>query len=315
MNITIIVPVYNGAETIRQCLEAILRINYPEDLMEILVVDDGSSDNTLNIVRELNSNRINVISNVENKGRAYTRRRGADEAGNDSLLFIDSRVIVDPNAINAISRNEDRIQIPKTVAGNRNQWDIALNLIRGSVFRNSDRYEYITEENFDSLPKGTTAIFIPKDVFLDACTKIDYTSKFVSEDTGLLLHVVKQGYRIFRNPDFKVTYLQRAGLWNNMVHLFERGPRFVDYYYGRHVKLTAVIRCFVLLSVLSLALFVLCPVCILYALGIFFCLDIAVSAVMGRDMRGRIILLVFLPVIFLSFGLGVLKGLFVKFKR
>lgn len=311
-NITIIVPVYNGAETIRQCLEAILLINYPENLLEILVVDDGSTDNTLNIIGELNSCRIRVISNEENKGRAYTRFRGASEAENDNLFFIDSRVIVDKDAINAICRYDDPVQIPRTVEGNKNEWDIALCLLRGLAFRNSDQYDYITEENFDRVPKGSTSLFISKDIFLEACSMINYESKYVNEDTGLLLHVVKEGYRIFRNPDLKITYLQRSGLRSNIVHLFERGPRFVDYYYGRHVRITAVIRSFLFLLAVCSGLFIIYPAGILYALAIFFCLDIFISAVIGKSMMERFVLLFFLPVIFLSFGFGVLKGLLVR---
>ena len=51
--ITIVVPVLNGEKTIKSCLDSIFEVNYPEDKYEVIVVDNGSKDNTLMIARRI----------------------------------------------------------------------------------------------------------------------------------------------------------------------------------------------------------------------------------------------------------------------
>ena len=164
--ISIIVPVYNGSETIHACLEAILCLDYPEELLEIIVVNDGSTDNTLELVQQKKSPRIRIINNDINRGRAFTRLRGAQEASRDQLLFIDSRVIVDRAALKAIGKSEESIQSPLIIKGTDTIWDSALNSLRRVAFKKYYQHRdtrFIDLSNFDYTPKGTTALYIPKD--------------------------------------------------------------------------------------------------------------------------------------------------------
>ncbi|MBI4844704.1 MAG: glycosyltransferase family 2 protein [Nitrospirae bacterium] len=313
--VAVIIPVYNGAETIRRCLDAALNIDYPHELMEILIVDDGSTDNTLDIVSELNSKRIKVISNLENKGRAYTRLRGADEAVNEMLFFVDSRAIVSPDVIKVLIKYDEPVQMPKTITGSGNLWGTALGALRRTVFRNSEIHSHIDKENFYDVPKGTTSLFILKRLFQEASHKIDYKNRHVNEDTGLLWHIVKEGHRIFRNPDFSIMYLQRKGFKDNIAHLFERGPRFVEHYYGRHSGFTLLIRLFLFMLAASLMLFTVYPRGICYLLSILLLSDILFCAAAGRNARERVSILLLLPLIFSAFSLGILKGMLVRRPR
>jgi len=125
-----IVPVYSAAESICACLEAILHIDYPEELLEIIVVNDGSRDTTLELINAMNSPRIKIINNERNRGRAFTRLTGARESASDHLLFIDSRVIIDRGALMAIEKSGELIQSPLTIKGTDTIWDSALNSLR-----------------------------------------------------------------------------------------------------------------------------------------------------------------------------------------
>lgn len=82
---SIIIPTYNGAKRIRACLDA-LAPQVAGRQVEILVVDDGSTDNTAEVVRSYSD--VRLISQV-NAGPASARNRGAAEARGELLLFTD----------------------------------------------------------------------------------------------------------------------------------------------------------------------------------------------------------------------------------
>ncbi len=104
--ISIIIPVYNGSNTIGQCLRAIFESSYPN--FECIVVDDHSSDNTLEIAE---SSGAKIIKLHKQKGAAYSRNRGAEAAQGDILLFIDADVEIYPDSlkkvVKAFSENPD----------------------------------------------------------------------------------------------------------------------------------------------------------------------------------------------------------------
>lgn len=87
--ISIIIPVYNVSAYLRQCLESVINQSYSH--LEIIVVNDGSTDNSLSICEEyaLKDDRIRLI-NQENKGLSGARNTGIDAATGDYILFIDS---------------------------------------------------------------------------------------------------------------------------------------------------------------------------------------------------------------------------------
>ena len=86
--ISIIIPVYGVEQYIRQCLESIINQTYKN--IEILVVNDGTKDNSMKIVEEyLDDKRIKVI-NKENGGLSSARNKGLEYVTGDYILFVDS---------------------------------------------------------------------------------------------------------------------------------------------------------------------------------------------------------------------------------
>jgi glycosyltransferase involved in cell wall biosynthesis len=83
---SVIVPAYNAESTIGKCLDALERQNIPRDEYEVIVVDDGSTDNMPGIVKRF---PVKYISQ-QNKGPASARNRGAGEAKGEIILFTDS---------------------------------------------------------------------------------------------------------------------------------------------------------------------------------------------------------------------------------
>ena len=88
IKISVIIPVYNVEKYIRQCLESV--INQTLKNIEIIVVNDGTKDNSMKIAEEyLSDKRIRII-NKENGGQSSARNAGMREAKGKYICFIDS---------------------------------------------------------------------------------------------------------------------------------------------------------------------------------------------------------------------------------
>lgn len=87
--VSVIVPVYNTEKYLRQCLDSIVNQTYQN--LEIIIVNDGSTDSSLAICKEYKNNdlRINII-NKKNGGLSSARNAGLKEATGDYVLFVDS---------------------------------------------------------------------------------------------------------------------------------------------------------------------------------------------------------------------------------
>ena len=89
--ISVVVCVYNGAKTIRKCLDGLVGLKYPN--FEILVVDDGSLDDTASLVSGYN---VRLIS-TPNGGLSRARNRGLAEAKGEIVAYIDADATPDPH--------------------------------------------------------------------------------------------------------------------------------------------------------------------------------------------------------------------------
>lgn len=87
--LSVIVSVYNTEKYVEKCIDAILNQTYEN--IELLIIEDGSSDNSLNILKKYkNNNKVKLLVNKENKGLSYSRNRGMKEASGQYIGFIDS---------------------------------------------------------------------------------------------------------------------------------------------------------------------------------------------------------------------------------
>ena len=89
-SVSVVVCTYNGSRTIRDCLEGLQRLDYPD--FEVIVVDDGSTDGTATIAREYD---VRVIS-TENRGLAAARNLGLTAARGEIVAYLDDDAYPDP---------------------------------------------------------------------------------------------------------------------------------------------------------------------------------------------------------------------------
>ena len=90
--ISVIVPVYNGESYIERCIDSIINQAYTN--WELIVVNDGSTDKTVDILKQYNNNKIK-IHHQKNKGVSEARNLGLSYATGDYIAFIDADDIID----------------------------------------------------------------------------------------------------------------------------------------------------------------------------------------------------------------------------
>ena len=105
--LSVIVPVYNVEKYLERCLKSILNQTYEN--MEILLIDDGSTDTSLKICNEYakKDKRIRVI-HQENKGLSATRNVGLDNMKGDYVSFVDSDDWINPNIYDLAIKNMEK---------------------------------------------------------------------------------------------------------------------------------------------------------------------------------------------------------------
>ncbi|MFA5394791.1 MAG: glycosyltransferase [Methanogenium sp.] len=97
--VAVIVPCKNEEGTIGKTIEAILNSNYPKEKLNIIVVDDGSTDRTLSMVQKYENSGVKVIKHEKNKGKREAFATGLRNSESEIVICIDSDTIVDKEAI------------------------------------------------------------------------------------------------------------------------------------------------------------------------------------------------------------------------
>ncbi|KKD39484.1 glycosyltransferase family 2 protein [Limnoraphis robusta] len=96
--ISIIIPVYNGATTIQATIDSVLAQTFSD--FELIIVDDGSTDDTLKIISQYGDPRIQVVSS-SHAGAAATRNRGLKQASGEYIAFLDADDLWTPDKLEA----------------------------------------------------------------------------------------------------------------------------------------------------------------------------------------------------------------------
>ncbi|MBI2145540.1 glycosyltransferase family 2 protein [Candidatus Woesearchaeota archaeon] len=100
--VSVIIPAYNAASTIRDCLTSVIRIDYPREMLEIIVVNDGSTDKTLSVVSEImgsNSGMRIKLMSQNNLGKGAALNNAIRECKGEFFACLDSDSFVEPEIL------------------------------------------------------------------------------------------------------------------------------------------------------------------------------------------------------------------------
>ena len=94
--VSVIIPVYNSGKYIEQCIQSALTQTWQN--IELIIVDDGSTDGSLAIIAKYENDRVKIFSQ-ENKGSGAARNKGLAEARGEYIQFLDSDDLLSPDKI------------------------------------------------------------------------------------------------------------------------------------------------------------------------------------------------------------------------
>lgn len=229
---SVVIPAYNCANSLENLLKDLGQQSYPQELFQILVVDDGSTDHTVEVVKKFG---VDLIRHEENRGRVMARESGAREAKYDTLVFIDARLKIEPDLL----ENADKLNYqPLMGVGAAEKYTSVIDrifyLIRRRVYQPFEPQAKYAKElwlkpgEFDGRPKGTGVLVIDRKMFLNCALEEKYQD--VNDDIKLLHQIVHRGAPILRHTDLTFTYEHRQEWVPLLKHTYFRGPKFLDYY-------------------------------------------------------------------------------------
>jgi len=112
--ISVIIPTYNRASLLKECLLSLNRQTYPVNAFDVIIVDDGSTDSTSQLVEQMTAKKLKyklTFLRKENGGPAKARNLGIQNASGDLIAFTDDDCIVDEYWLEYLSKAFIQIDI------------------------------------------------------------------------------------------------------------------------------------------------------------------------------------------------------------
>jgi len=212
-NISIIIPILNEENYIKECLNSILESDYPKEFIELLLVDGGSSDKTLLIIKEYQS-KYDFIKLLHNKQKIVpiSMNIAIKESKGDYIIRLDAHSLYPKNYLSKLIYWHNKLDasnvgaVITTEVKNKNKKSNSIKNILSSKFGvgNSDfRIGVNSPKEVDTVPFGC----YKKEVF-EKYGLYDERLKR-NQDIELNKRIVNNKGKIYLIPDVKCTYFAR----------------------------------------------------------------------------------------------------------
>ena len=209
--LSIIVPVYNTEKHLKKCFDSIINQNNSE--IEVVVINDGSTDNSEVIIKEYTEQYKDVFKyyKKDNSGVADTRNFGIEKATGEYIMFLDSDDYIDKKLYDNIKKYiDENVELIKYKMQRVDENDKILEIVPGATF------DKITgEEGFNKL-YGTDVLLdspcvyvIKKDIFTRDNLKFKVGTEH--EDFGLIPFVIVLAKSMVSTNFYGYYYVQSKG--------------------------------------------------------------------------------------------------------
>lgn len=221
---TVIIPAFNEEESVAATIDSAAKLDYPKDKIEIIVVNDGSTDSTRKAVEEYvntHEGAPNVkLINQDNKGKGAALNKGLEEAKGEFFACLDADSFVEPDALKIMLPLFDseevgsvcpmmKIKNPKNMI-QRMQW-----------------YEYIINFFYKKLNAKLDCVHVTPGPFSVYRTKVikelgGYDENNITEDLEIAIRLQKHNYKIAQTLDATVYTIAP----DNLKDLFKQRNRW-----------------------------------------------------------------------------------------
>ena len=228
-----IIPAFNAQSSIGGTLQAIYIAisNSSIKEFEIIIVNDGSTDGTDLTVKKMGLQDVKIINQL-NQGRLQARLNGIYAAKHQNLIFLDSRVWTDHYAVvnleTILLKSQPKMVISKIIFSSTNLlgifWDAVTRIVWRKYYRDNEDI-VLTLKNFDYYPKGTTLLYVKKEIMLEAygrLTKEQLENKNTNDDTLIIKSIVEK-YEVLLAKNFVGYYFPREKFKPFLGHAKHRG--------------------------------------------------------------------------------------------
>ena len=228
--VSVIVPVYNSEQELRDCLDSL--VEQTEKDIEIIVIDDGSIDNSPEIEAEYQKKypNVKVYRNERNLGQSETRNRGIELAEGDYIAFLDSDDYVNPGMYEELYQTAVENNMPELIS-------TGLKFVEGNEYR-KNKLEYIGKQSAITLHPMND----PDQVFFESpslCNKLfrkdtvkNYKFLDVSawEDIAFSYSRFMEANTVISKPTLNYFYRRNASLKRNGVSAqnFKENDKITD---------------------------------------------------------------------------------------
>ncbi|MBN2381979.1 glycosyltransferase [bacterium] len=310
--VTIIIPVYNEEKIIGACLDALMALNFPKEAREIIIVDDGSTDRTREIVQHY---EVTLLS-TEHAGPSVARNLGIARANSEYIAVTDADCIVHQDWLTRLIRVLEDNPDAAAVGGAQQAVPDDPHLARciqrflemlGFLGGYTKDYRTLTavEHNASCNAMYRRQCLLEVGGFLPGL--------FPGEDVELDYRMRKCGYRILYDPEALVDHHRPRTYSDFFKMIMGYGKGSGGFLLRRH----GLIRTFQLLFPLFLTLFI-ADIFILYhqpALLIVSHLILLivlwlVILIRVRDLRAALTILILFVITLFAWSVGFIRGLF-----
>ena len=215
--VSVCIPTYNRVHYLKYAIDSVLAQNYRD--FELIICDDGSPDNTAEVVQGWNDSRIRYIRHPENIGRSRNMRSGFEAAQGEYFVKFDDDDALTPEFLEktvAILDSEPGVDFVCT-----NHWiiDGGGNRVESATQENSVRWgkDQLDEGVIPDLMRQTfdyQSLQVGSTLFRRACLeKVDYMRPEADgcEDFDLLVRLAIAGYQGYFLPEFLMEYRFHGG--------------------------------------------------------------------------------------------------------
>ncbi|MFR1776844.1 MAG: glycosyltransferase family 2 protein [Clostridia bacterium] len=188
--ISVIIPVYNTEKYLKRCFDSVIEQNYPN--VELVIINDGSKDNSEIIIKEYKDKHPDLISyyKKDNTGVADTRNFGIEKATGDYIMFLDSDDYIDKalfkNLENYINNEVELIKFKLQRVDDSGK---TLEIVPGATFETKTGEEGFNDlYSTDVLLDSPCVYLIKKDIFVRNNLKFAVGTEH--EDFGLIPFII-----------------------------------------------------------------------------------------------------------------------------